>query len=99
MKYPYYGVVSNFFGGIFYGPHDEGGFDTLEEAKARFDSIELDEQHAGVYVYEMHEYSAKTLFSKERELKQPTPETMGRAKYVPKGRFKKVKGENTNAEN
>lgn len=88
MKYPWYGVDSKFFGGIYWSPRDEGVFDSLEEAKERYDSIDLDELHAEVTLTEFHENSCKVLYSKSRELKQPTPETMGRAKYTAKkGRF------------
>lgn len=89
MKYPWYGVVSDFFDGIHYGPRDEGTFETLEAAKEKFDSIALDDQHKGVAVYEFYENSCKTMYEKERELNLPTPETMGRVHYDSKvGRFR-----------
>ena len=89
MKYPWYGVDSKFFGGIFWGLHDEGIFYNLEEAKARYDEVELDDLHAEVTLTEFHEDSCKILYSKKRELKQPTPETMGRVHYTSiKGGFK-----------
>lgn len=82
QKYPWYGVVSDFFDGIHYGPRSEGdSFATLDEAKELFDSIELDDTRKGVFVYEFHENSCKLVYEKKRELKQPTPETMGRAKH------------------
>ena len=83
MKYPWYGVTSDFFGGIHWAPRHEGCFDTPEEAKAKFDSVELDDYHKGVFVYEFYEDSCKTIFQKERKLTHPTPERMGRAKYIP----------------
>lgn len=89
MKYPWYGVDSKFFGGVFWGPRDEGVFDNFEDAKARYDELELDDLHAEVSLTEFYENSCKVLYVKERKLKQPTPETMGRVKYVSiKGGFK-----------
>lgn len=83
MKYPWYGVISDLFNGVSWGPYHEGIFYTPEEAKQKFDLIELDKDHKGVFVYEFYEDSCNVLFSKERKLKLPTPETMGRAKYIP----------------
>ena len=89
MKYPWYGVDSKFFGGIYWAPRHEGAFDSFEKAKECYDSIDLDEFHADVTLTEFHENSCEILLLKERELKQPTPETMGRAHYISiKGGFK-----------
>ena len=82
MRYPWYGVDSKFFGGVYWAPRDEGVFDNLEDAKARYDEVELDDLHAEVTLTEFHENSCKILYSKSRELKQPTPETMGRVHYI-----------------
>ena len=83
MKYPWYGVTSDFFGEVSWGPRNEGFFDTPEEAKQKFDSIELDDSHKAVVVYEFYEDSCNVLFHKERKLILPAPERMGRAKYIP----------------
>ena len=82
IKYPFYGVVSRFFGGIFYGPSFEGTFYDLDEAKACYDSIELDDKHISVDLSVFYENHCETLFIKERKLNLPTKETMGRAKYI-----------------
>ena len=82
MTYPWYGVSNKFFTGILYSPMHAGIFYTLEEAKACYDAIDLEGKIYGVYLAEFHEDSCKTLFSKERKLNPPTPEIMGRAKYI-----------------
>lgn len=92
MKYPWYAVGSRYFGGIYWGGITEGIFDTLEEAKACYDSVELDDLHCQVYVVEFYEDSCERILLKERKLNQPTPETMGRAKYISiRGGFKDKK--------
>lgn len=89
MKYPWYSVTSRHFDGIHYGPWNEGMFDTLEEAKACYDSTELGSERSNVWLYEFYEGHCNVLFSKEREDKLPTPETMGRYEYT--GRRKNIR--------
>lgn len=93
MTYPWYGVSTKFFTGILYSPMHAGFFYTLEEAKACYDSIDLKDEIYGVYLAEFHEDSCKTLFSKERKLNPPTPETMGRARYITRAEIKRSRKE------